>query len=113
MVGGDAMTAMPHVWSPDESLSDVLTALGYTHTFGGSRVSSLDSLSEYGLHIIKRDGVEVYSSTRTNAYELCVLWLLRTRQVALTLGLERVVDLYRWFGFGEEIDAALSTARKG
>src|SRR6185503_12688224 len=113
MVGGDAMTAMPHVWSPDESLSDVLTALGYTHTFGGSRVSSLDSLSENGLHTIKRDGVEVYSSTRTNAYELCVLWLLRTRQMALTPDLERETNLYRQFDLNEEIDAELTTARKG
>jgi hypothetical protein len=95
----------PHTWGPDESLTDVLTALGYEHTFSDG--------SLHGVHTIKRDGVEVYSSTRSNAYELCVLWLLRTRQVRLTSGLERSVNWYRRFGLSAEVDAALAAAREG
>lgn len=85
----------PHVWSSDESLSDVLTALGYKHDGGD-------------VHVIRRGDREYFSTTRTNAYELCVLWLLRTRQIALTSAMERAVNGYRRYGLGAEVDAALA-----
>jgi hypothetical protein len=92
----------PHTWGPDESLTDVLTALGYKRRIAPSdvRVSRV------------ADGVEVYSSTRSNAYELCVLWLLRTRQVRLTSGLERAVHGYRRYGLSAEVDEALKGERE-
>jgi hypothetical protein len=93
----------PYTWGPDESLSDVLTALGYKHTWSNATAK--------GLHVVSRSGVEAFASTRTDAYELCVLWLVRTRQVKLTPQLALVVDEYRQC-LGAEVDAALAAARE-
>jgi hypothetical protein len=87
------------MWEVGESLTDVLAALGMK-----------SERTEMG-RTVKRGDVEVFSSTHSNAYELCVLWLLRTRQVALTSRLERVVYGYSRYGLGEEIDQAMASAR--
>lgn len=88
----------PQLWLDDESLSDVIRRLGYTH-----RISPLG-------HTYLSGDREVFSTTRSNAYELAVLWLIRTRQVVLSPRLERCVRGYASYGLGAEVNEALEQA---
>jgi hypothetical protein len=90
----------PALWLDDESLTDVLVRLGYTHI-----------RTAMG-HKILRGDKEAFSTTCSDAYERAALWLIRTRQVVLSPRLERCVRGWArdYYGLGAEVDVALAQA---
>lgn len=92
------MDKAPYTWPRGQSLSAALTAMGLRSNLG------------WNFNSVREDGVEVFTSTRSDAYELCVLWLVRTRRVRLTGYLRDLLSAYRDYGLSAEVDAALASA---
>jgi hypothetical protein len=84
---------IPTTWG-DESLTELLTRLGYTHE------RSTNGFTVSGKFF-----------PRDNWYELVVLWLVSTRQVALDAYVEKTIERYRDLNLGPEVDETLAAAR--